>query len=193
LLTTYVREAVRGGQGADGLLQRFQMSVWPDISKNWLQVDRHPNTAARNQARDIFNYLDKITPQIVRADTSGPVPYLRFTQEAQEKFSLWHAKLERHLRGDGDHPAFEAHLSKYRKLVPALALLMHLADCNTGAVSLAALDKALKWAKYLESHARRIYSAVLQPDTAAARELAKHLQKGDLVERFTLREVYRNP
>jgi hypothetical protein len=57
---------------------------------------------------------------------------------------------------------------------------------------LAALDKALLWAGYLELHARGIYSAVLRPDTAAARELAKHVQRGDLAERFTLRETYRH-
>jgi putative DNA primase/helicase len=56
---------------------------------------------------------------------------------------------------------------------------------------LAALNKAFLWATYLEAHARRIYSAVLRPDMAAARELAKHLQKGDLPNRFTLRETYR--
>jgi putative DNA primase/helicase len=70
-------------------------------------------------------------------------------------------------------------------------LLIHLADRKTGPVSLSALSKALLWAAYLEAHARRNYSAVLRPDTVAARELAKHLQRGDLPERFKLREVYR--
>jgi hypothetical protein len=31
----------------------------------------------------------------------------------------------------------------------------------------------------------------LRPDTAAARELAKHLERKELAERFTLREIYR--
>ena len=122
---------------------------------------------------------------------SSDVPFLRFTTEAQERFDLWRAELEKTLRSDTEHPAFEAHLSKYRKLVPALALLTHLANRKTGAVSLAALDKAFLWATYLEDHARRIYSAVLRPDMAAARELAKHLKRGELPERFTLRETYR--
>jgi Protein of unknown function (DUF3987) len=98
---------------------------------------------------------------------------------------------KRKLRSETEHPAFEAHLAKYRKLAPALALLIHLADRQTGSVSLDALNKALLWATYLEAHARRIYSAVLRPDTAAARELAKHLQRGELSSRFTLREIYR--
>jgi hypothetical protein len=66
-----------------------------------------------------------------------------------------------------------------------------LAERNKGPVTSAALSKALIWANYLEAHARRIYSAVLHSDTAVARELAKRLVRGDLSERFNLRDVYR--
>ena len=191
LLMAYVREAVRGGQGADGLLQRFQLFVWPDISGEWHHVDRWPNTEAQKGAFEIFKYLDNLTAEAVGADPSSGIPFLRFTNDAQERFDLWRGKLEQMLRSDTEHPAFEAHLSKYRKLVPALALLTHLANRDTGAIPLSALEKALQWATYLEAHARRIYSAVLRPDTAAARELAKHLRRGDLPARFTLRETYR--
>ncbi len=191
LLTAYVREAVRGGNGADGLLQRFQLAVWPDVSKEWRNIDRWPDTQAKNEAFAVFKYLDELTAEAVGADTSDGIAFLRFASDAQERFDHWRAELERTLRSDAEHPAFEAHLSKYRKLVPALALLIHLASRGIGAVSLAALDKALLWARYLEAHARRIYAAVLRPDTAAARELAKHLQRGELPERFTLRETYR--
>ena len=191
LLIAYIREAVRGGQGVDGLLQRLQLFVWPDVSKHWHHIDRWPNTEARNKAFDVFKYLDGLTAEAVGADTSSGIPFLHFTDDAQKQFDLWRAELEKTLRSGEEHPAFEAHLSKYRKLVPALALLTHLANRDTGAVSLAALNKAFLWATYLEAHARRIYSAVLRPDMAAARELAKHLQKGDLPNRFTLRETYR--
>src|SRR5262249_47974581 len=122
---------------------------------------------------------------------SEGIPFLRFTDDAQECFDAWRAELEKKLRSDIEHPAFEAHLAKYRKLVPALALLVHLTDRKRGPVSLNALNRSLLWSDYLEAHARRIYAAVLRPDTAAARELAKHLQRGDLPQRFRLREVYR--
>jgi putative DNA primase/helicase len=193
LLTSYVREAVRGGQGADGLLQRFQLAVWPDVSRKWSNVDRWPNTEAKNKAFELFKYLDGLTGATVAAemDTSLSIPFLRFARDAQEQFDPWRAELEGKLRSDTEHPAFEAHVSKYRKLVPALALLIHLANRDTGPISLAALEKSFRWATYLEAHARRMYSAVLRPDTAAARELAKHLQRKELPERFTLRETYR--
>jgi Protein of unknown function (DUF3987) len=191
LLTAYVREAVRAGQGADGLLQRVQLFVWPDISREWRHVDRWPDAESKNKAFDVFKYLDSLTAETIGADMSSDIPFLRFRNDSQERFDLWRAELEKTLRSDTEHPAFEAHLSKYRKLVPALALLTHLANRGTGAVSFAALDKAFLWATYLEDHARRIYSAVLRPDMAAARELAKHLKRRELPERFTLRETYR--
>lgn len=193
ILAAYVRDAVRGGAGADGLLQRFQMIVYPDISPEWHNVDRWPDTEAKNKAFEVFDYLAQLTAAQAGAvsDTPDAIPYLRFTSDAQEQFDQWRAGMERRLRTDGEHPAFEAHLSKYRKLVPSLALLIHLANRGTGPVTLAALAKALDWATYLEAHARRVYSAVLRPDMAAARELAKHIRRGDLPGRFKLRDTYR--
>lgn len=190
-LSDYLRQAVRSGVGDDGLLQRFQLAVWPDTSKAWRNVDRWPDTQAKNDAFAVFQYLDALSAASVGADGADGIPFLRFTPDAQARFDLWRAELERILRSDCDHPAFEAHLSKYRKLVPALALVLHLASRDTGPVTLSALEKALLWANYLESHARRIYSAVLRPDMAAARELAKHLQRNELADEFTLRETYR--
>ena len=190
-LSDYLRQAVRSGVGDDGLLQRFQLAVWPDTSKEWRNVDRWPDTAAKNETFAVFQHLDALSASAAGAVGVDGIPFLRFSSGAQERFDLWRAELERILRSDCDHPAFEAHLAKYRKLIPALALILHLANRDTGPVTLAALEKALLWANYLESHARRIYSAVLRPDAAAARELAKHLQRGDLADKFTLREAYR--
>lgn len=82
-------------------------------------------------------------------------------------------------------------MTKYRKLVPALALILHLSNRGIGPVTRSALEKALVWARYLESHARRIYSTALQPEYGAARELARRLECGDLGPAFTVRELYR--
>ena len=190
-LADYLRQAVRSGLGDDGLLQRFQLTVWPDVAKDWRNVDRWPDTAAKNEAFAVFQYLDTLTPVSVGAEGTDGIPFLRFAPGAQNCFAVWRADLEKRLRSDCEHPAFEAHLAKYRKLVPALALICHLANRDIGPVTLPALEKALLWANYLESHARRIYCAVLRPDSASARELAKHLQRGDLANQFTLREAYR--
>ena len=46
-LAEYVRRAVSGGSGDDGLIQRFGLLVWPDQSPEWKDVDCYPDTAAR--------------------------------------------------------------------------------------------------------------------------------------------------
>ncbi|WP_308758184.1 DUF3987 domain-containing protein [Bartonella raoultii] len=41
----FIRNALHG-KGNDGFLQRFQMLVWPDETKDWQWVDRPPNQEA---------------------------------------------------------------------------------------------------------------------------------------------------
>jgi Protein of unknown function (DUF3987) len=175
----------------DGLVQRFQLLVWPDSSKDWRDVDRWPDTGAKNAAYDIFTRLLTLTPPTCGAslDDSG-IPYLRYAPKAQELFSEWRAELEHRLRGDALPPAIESHLAKYRSLVPTLALLIHLADVGHGPVELEPLERACAWSEYLESHAQRIYSPAIAPDHIGAKALATHILKGELSDRFTLRDVY---
>jgi len=120
----------------------------------------------------------------------GSIPYLRFDEMAQDLFSKWRADLERRLRSGEDHAAVESHFAKYRKLVPALALLIHLADHSCGAVREVALLKALAWAEYLETHARRAYASVTQTEVESARALLNRICRGEIPNPFARREVY---
>ena len=65
---------MRGGAGNDGLLQRFQLFVWPDVSKEWRNVDEWPDTEAKNEAFAVFEYLDKLTPEEVGANSLEGIP-----------------------------------------------------------------------------------------------------------------------
>lgn len=190
-LSSYLRQAVRSGVGDDGLVQRFQLSIYPDVSLKWENVDRKPDEKAKSEVISVFEYLDTVTPALVGADLSEKIPFLRFAPDAQSVFYEWQRDLEIRLRSDQDHPVLQAHLAKYRKLVPCLALILHLANRQTGAITSIALQKSLRWSTYLESHAQRIYASVRRPDEAAARELATHLESGDLDSPFSVREVYR--
>jgi putative DNA primase/helicase len=191
----YLRAALEGGVGDDGLIQRFQLLVWPDIAGEWHNVDRWPHSEAKQRAYAVFMRLNEVSAADVDAtcdEDLGGIPYLRFDPEAQELFTEWRTALEHRLRRGEDHPAIEAHLAKYRSLVPSLALLIHLADGGANPVGVAALERACAWADYLESHARRVYSRGLAPDYVAARALAVKIQKQELPQEFTLRDVYRH-
>lgn len=192
-LRHYVHGAVSGGDGADGLLQRFQLVVYPDISKEWRNLDRWPDTDAKNIAYESLCYLDSFEPSSVGATIEGDeIPYLRFDDEAQKEFDQWRSELELHLRSGQEHPAVEAHLAKYRSLIPSIALLCHLVDRKTGPIRVEELRRAIAWGKYLESHARRIYAAAVAPHMVEAGALAQKLLSGALQDGFALRDIYRN-
>jgi hypothetical protein len=89
-------------------------------------------------------------------------------------------------------PTLEAHLAKYRKLVPALALINHLADNGQNEISHSAMRKALAFSKYLETHARRLYGATSEPERATARAILTKIHEGELHNGFTVREVHQH-
>ena len=198
-LQDYVSAALYGGVGDDGLIQRFSMACWPDPVGDWKNVDRWPDSEARRRALSAFERLDAVTADKVLAEQStnalglpdGP-PYLRFDDPALDSFLDWRTKLEDRLRSAELHPALESHLSKYRKLVPALALVSHLADGGQGAVTQNCVLRAAAWAHYLESHAHRIFGAAVAPEVVAARAILNRIKRRDLPPSgFSSRDVWR--
>jgi len=67
----------------------------------------------------------------------------RFDNGALEEFVDWREPLERLIPSHTLSPAFEGHIAKYRKLVPALALVNHRADNGSGRVGCTAPGKAI--------------------------------------------------
>ena len=188
-LRSYLVDALRDGPSNDGLIQRFQLLVWPDTEPGWEYIDRAPDASYERQAECVFRKL-------IELDGANPVRF-RFAPDAQELFVDWLADLESKVRGDEYHPALISHLSKYRKLMPSLALLFHLADRAMGcgdadAVCIEHTRQAAAWCDYLESHARRVYSCVVTPQLRAARELADKIKKRKVAADglFSCRDVY---
>jgi Protein of unknown function (DUF3987) len=192
-LSEYVRRATDGGSGDDGLIQRFGLLSWPDQDPEWRETDRYPNSEARTRAWATFERLDNADANAVNAqrDPFAALPFLRFDAQAQGNFSEWHSDLERRLRGGEMSPALESHLAKYRKLVPALALINHLADGGIGPVPLAPLARALALSEYLETHARRAYGAGALSETSTAKAILKRIRNGELEDGFAARDIRR--
>ena len=110
-LRSYLVDAIQDGPGNDGLIQRFQLLVWPDTAPEWVYLDRMPNEAAEERAAMIFRSL-------LELDEDNPARF-RFEPAAQELFIEWWAGLEAKVRSDELHPALVSHLSKYRSLMPS--------------------------------------------------------------------------
>src|ERR1039458_5296511 len=187
----YLRQAQAGGEGDDGMMQRFGLMVWPDSSREWINVDRWPDSEARVRASTVFEQLESLTAESVGAEKDDDCSYLRFAPDAIEAFTEWRTGLETRLRSGEMHPALESHFSKYRKAVPALALIVHLAEGGAGPVTLKATLRALAWADYLESHALRCYGATVAGEIAASRRILARICKGELVDGFKAREIDR--
>ena len=120
-----VYRRANSGQRDDGLIQRFGLFVSPDSPTTWKEVDHYPNIDRKNKAWETFQKLNLLTPEVAGAQLDGEfgkLPFLRFSNEAQEIFSDWREKLEHRLREGELGNALESHLSKYRGLVPALSL-----------------------------------------------------------------------
>jgi putative DNA primase/helicase len=189
----YVRGAVAGGSADDGLLQRFGLTVWPDNAGEFVHVDQWPDTPAKQTAWAVFERLAALQP----ANDSEPVVW-RFDDAAQALFVEWLVPFEIELRGDDLHPAMVSHLSKYRKLIPALALVFALIDTpdSDGVIHEGELLRALAMGDYLRSHANRLYAAAVMPETTDAATLLSRIKAGKLVDRdgvildsFTPRQI----
>lgn len=192
-LRSYLWSSTRNA-GDDGLMQRFQLLVWPDVSPSWTNIDRVPNLAARMRAEATYRQLKDIDFRALGAEVTSSsecIPFFRFSDEAQEAFDAWRAELEVSMRRAEHNAALESHRSKYRSLIPSLALLIHLADIEHGPVPIQALSKALRWGDYLLAHARRVYAAVEAPEFTAASALLRRIREGDVGPIIDKREVYR--
>ena len=186
-LESYVRAAVRGGFGDDGLIQRLQMTVFPDVPANWRYVDREPDPNAAQQAFKTFERLEHIDPDAIGAEGEDP-RFLRFDPDAQELFIEWYSKLMNRLRQGEEAQHMESHLAKYPALAARLALVLHLADNDQGPVSGESLARALDWCEFLEPHARRVYAPVTDNGLSAAHEILN--RKEQIESAFTARQIY---
>lgn len=188
-LARYVRGAF-SGEKADGLLQRFQLLVWPD-SGHFIYVDRWPDREAKSKAFALFERMDKFDPETIGSHDGlgNNPPYIRLTDEAQKLFIEWYTDFMQNRRTmeseGGEGAALGAHFGKYPGLLGKLTLILHVADDPTAhKVSERTLKKALAWIDYLTSHARRVYHSVEHPETGAAELLLSRLKRGELPNCF---------
>jgi putative DNA primase/helicase len=151
---------------ADGFIERFQVSVYP-APHPWGYIDEAPNLVALDRAMTVYARLHAM---------DGLEP-LHFSADAQGLFIEWWTWLEKTFaRNPRVHPLLQSHFSKYRSLMPSLALLFQLATSRTiSEVRLPAIQMAAAWCNYLAGHALRIYWPVVRPGGSAMALLTEHL------------------
>ena len=190
-IKAYVQLTQRGSSKNDGLLQRFQLLVWPDHVGNFKLIDRAPDKVAINKYHQaVISLPDKTTKSIQSArPLSNGSQLLHFSVSAQQAFNNWYVQNEIMLTDGKLDTARQSHFAKYRSLIPALALLFHLLDSHEGPVCEDCLSRAVMFAKYLKHHADRIYASATGHDHAAVRLLAERLLDQRLSTPFTHRSL----
>jgi putative DNA primase/helicase len=183
-----VAAAHSGDLRSDGLLQRLQVLVWPDVRRQFQLVDRPANEQA-------LLLMATLAHRFVELEGTE----LAFSELAQQLFNEWISDLELKLRSGELSEPLAAHVGKYRSLMPKLAALYELIERAASGAEIAgevliSLDNARRAAAttaYLESHAQRVYACGGSQKLEAARELAQRLKAGELGCQFTARDVYR--
>lgn len=186
-LAPLVRGALTGA-GNDGLIQRLQLAVWPDDSKDWTWIDRRPDEAARESYFLAFRHLHALAPVDLPASAEDMPTVMRFDEEAQGLFRKWMEEIQIRARAGGLPSVMESHILKMPKTVAALALLFELLDGGRVVVGKVATARALDWADYLESHARRVYAAGETMIEDGARLIWS--RRKQLPDTFTARDIH---
>jgi putative DNA primase/helicase len=169
----------------DGLIQRFQLAVWPDVQKGWKWIDQKPDQTAYACYRDALYKLHDLPGP----DLEGSSTNLRFSKRAQALYIEWMERAQAEIRSDHLHPVMQSHLAKMPKTVAGLALLFELIDGGRSKVGKTATAKAIMWADYLASHANRLYSLSSGQGITGAKLILS--RRGKLLDGFRAREVKR--
>jgi hypothetical protein len=209
----YVKDALAESEKADGLLQRFQVLVWPD-TRPYERVDEPPDPETKGAVFKIFKALATLDAKGfgARFDTFEPadpdgeseqgeagVPYVRFTEDAQAVFDEWRDEFEPRIRAGGYPAAVEAHFLKYRSLFASLALIFEVLryvsyraeDRSRGAVGAESALRAAIWCDFLEGHAMRLYHPALMAPTLTASALLERIEGGDVAHGMKTRDIWR--
>jgi putative DNA primase/helicase len=189
-LARYLRSAL-AGEECDGFIPRYQILLHPDPPAGFENIDRWPDTEAKNRAYGVFRAIDQLdaTKLKCEVDPDRGIPFVRFSDAAQQFFTPWREGLEKRLRSGTLSSVMAIHLAKFRSLLPALAEQFHLiASCppvqsdgtckweRLEPVSLEAAEMAAAWCELLEAHAARVYRCAMDGDIDAAVTLDERLR-----------------
>lgn len=188
--------------GNDGFLQRFQMLVYPDeiIARGY--TDLSPNKDVVESVTEAVFKLAMRNPEDMGAKCreqaysmgTKTIAYLQFDDKGQELYQKWYEHINDRIYKMEGQSLLAQHLNKYHKLMPAIALLCHLAESvdknRYGPVTSKSVKMAEYWCDVLENHAIRIYGLKAQGSgTFQAGMLLEKIKEGKLHNHFTVRDV----
>ncbi|CAM3980861.1 DUF3987 domain-containing protein [Deinococcus frigens] len=188
-------------QGGDGLLQRFQLFVWPDRWPEFNQEAQHRGVdrEVREGAAAVLDVLPTLTAEVLGSVyPSGDAAPLTYTPEAQAVFNAWEVAHERAKRDMSKGEAYRSHISKQPGTFARLALTFHAlsvaevgVDRHPAPAQVGEESAALAglWCEYLTPHARKLWSEGRRRDVLDAREVLRFIERGSVRDAQKVSEV----
>lgn len=195
-----VLDAQRGA--GDGLLQRFQVFIWPDIFPEFDQnAQREPvSEALREAAAAVLDELGTLTPEGLGSvyPSGAPAP-LTYTPEAQGIYDTWERQHAQALKDLSRGEAYRAHISKQPATFARLALIFHALDVaalgrehpHPARVGAEAAALAAVWCEYLAAHARKLWREGRRADVLDAQTVLGYVERGRIVDGQKVTEARR--
>lgn len=186
-LKPYLEQAVGVRAGGDGLMQRFQLISYPDLTQKFQDVDILIPDGLRTELMQIAARIDALC-------ISESV--LHFSPDAQQALVEWNVSHQNKTRSE-EAEYWQSHLGKIPKLVGALCLQLYIVDCLSGNVAidnipLHVLERAFRLTEYFIAHAKRAYGSIESQTLSDARKILHKIKSGKLKARFKASEIYHN-
>lgn len=173
----------------DGLLQRFQVFIWPDVFPDFDQTEqRRPlDLAQKEAAAAVLDALPSLTLEALGSVyPSGDGAPLTYSAEAQRVYDAWEIEHASAVRDESKGEAYRAHLGKQPATFAQLALTFHALEVATlgGShpdplhVSGPCAALAAAWCDYLTPHAAKLWGEGRRRDVFDAKEVLRFIERG---------------
>jgi len=167
LIDKLISDAV-SGKFSDGLLERFQLFVYPEFNTKFHKRKHFENKEVKSNYADTMHKLLTTDPMLFGAkrDFENQRPYFRYSDEAQIAYDLWDEKRhyrQMEARANKEH-VFESSISKQKVLIGSLALIFHLFEIASGfltpssTIDIINFERACRLTEFFEKHMLKIYS-----------------------------------
>lgn len=194
-IKAYVKRNAGESGKRDGLVQRLTLLfAWVDSIRGKYN-DILENIAYKTRIEQIALKLHTWILEIIATEEEYLVSI--FTEAAQLEFERAYNNLMDAIHSYDDAPDMQAHLGKYPKLLPAIALIFEVVEqadkghsCFDGKVGVANLKRAVMITEVLKEHAAWLYGVRGEGKNPSTYELYEKIINGDVKDGDKVRDIY---
>jgi putative DNA primase/helicase len=166
-------QLLMGDNEEDGLAQRFGLMVWPDGVTATEDASRPPADGLSDKVEHVLYRLNAIN----MTDEPRIIP---FDSVAAKAFNHWRCKMLNDIENGITDLAEGIFVSKYPKLLCALALIFAMCDGEVEVIPMSALERAMRWEPYLRSHLQRVINYASNRSDVHASNIISKLKRGSI-------------